>query len=78
MAQVSRFTARRGDVNEDGRINIADVSVLLAGGVYGSSVDDSGYSEAGDLYRDGEINVCDIGIILQEENYAATARELEY
>ena len=77
-AQVSRFTARCGDVNEDGRINIADVSVLLAGGVYGSSVDDSGYSEAMDLYWDGEINVCDIGIILQEENYAATARVLEY
>ena len=57
----------QGDVNGDGVIDIADVSILLAAGNYGAEHTDI------DLDGDGEITIADITVALQAQNYGKTA-----
>ena len=52
-----------GDVNADNYIDFADLSVLLANGIYGCE------NEQLDLTGDGMISVDDIALALREENY---------
>ena len=52
-----------GDVNGDGVIDVADISLLLSSSVYG--VENSEY----DLDNDGVVGLTDIAIVLQGQNY---------
>ena len=61
------ITLPQGDVNGDGVIDIADLSMLLAGGNYGESNTDI------DLDGDGRITIADIALALQAQNYGKVA-----
>ena len=56
-----------GDVNGDGVIDLADISLLLSSSVYG--VENSEY----DLDNDGVVALTDIAIVLQEQNYSKSS-----
>ena len=77
-AAVRSIAVRRGDVNRDGSIDIADISAMLAEGVYGADTADFGYNDNMDLNANGVIDMPDIGILLEAQNYAARARVLTY
>ncbi|MBQ6380526.1 MAG: hypothetical protein IJJ41_02850 [Clostridia bacterium] len=67
-----------GDVNDDERVDIADVSKLLSNGIYGLNDDSMDFESRWDLKPDDVINVLDIGVMLKEENYGTCAKVLQY
>ena len=55
-------SVRKGDVNGDGEINIADINVII-GIVLGGMVDADTLSRA-DVKSDGEVNIADINAVI--------------
>jgi len=51
-----------GDVNDDGKVNIVDVSV--AAGAFGKQIGDEGFNSAADVNGDGHINILDLVFII--------------
>ena len=47
-----------GDANEDGMVNIIDLSII--GAAFGSSTGSATWDERADINRDGFVNICDI------------------
>jgi hypothetical protein len=58
-----------GDINEDHKVNIADVSLVAYS--YGTKVGDERYSLTVDLDKDGEVNIVDITLVAKD--YGRTA-----
>ena len=56
-----------GDVNSDGVIDIADLSILVAAGIYGEM------NAELDLDGDGRVTIADISVALQSDNYGKAA-----
>ncbi|MBR2590031.1 MAG: dockerin type I repeat-containing protein [Clostridia bacterium] len=77
-ASLRKLRAAVGDVNGDGLIDIADVSQLLASGVYGSNYGSEGFVSEMDLNDDWIISVEDVAIILQEDNYGTSVKTIAY
>ena len=63
-----------GDVNADNIVDMADVSLLLADGVYGNAYPNA----TEDLNDDGITDIRDIAILLAEDNYAGGIQTLTY
>ncbi len=59
-----------GDVNENGCIDIQDVTIVLNAGNYGSIVSDVNFADA---TGDGVVDAKDISLIIGNENYGITA-----
>ena len=53
-----------GDVNGDGNVNCADVSILKSS--FGKNKGQVGYNSAADLNNDGTVNVLDLFIISRQ------------
>ena len=64
-----------GDANGDGVVDIADISLLLQAGNYGSSAQGR---ENLDMDDSGSITIADIAEILLAENYSGTDKEIIY
>ena len=62
-----------GDANEDGTIDISDISLILKAGNFCS---DASGKENLDFFPDGTINLSDISEILLEKNYSKSDCEL--
>ena len=58
--------APKGDVNNDGKINVDDIAYLLQTGVYGCA------NTARDIDKDGYISISDISVIVNKKNYGQT------
>jgi len=54
----------RGDVNNDGQVNMLDVSMVVA--AFGSKPTDTRWNSAADLDNNGIINIRDIAIVVRE------------
>ena len=52
-----------GDTNLDGFVNSSDISMILAGGRYGTAATDAGWWQ-GDFNYDGRVNSSDINLLL--------------
>jgi hypothetical protein len=59
----------RGDVNNDGRVNVLDVSIVAT--AFGSKPLGTGWNSAADLDNNGIINIVDIAIVATECGNAA-------
>jgi len=55
-SSTSGGTAKTGDLNNDGQVNVLDLSILLSN--YGSS------NQAADINKDGTVNILDLSILL--------------
>ena len=62
---------QRADVNEDGFIDMSDVSVVLATANFGLPVEQAENARA-DVDRNGTVDVSDMALLLKAENYAHT------
>ena len=70
-SEVSSIVVTLGDVNADGFVDIKDVSVILAGDVYGTD------NRAADINDSGAVDIVDVGILLQSDNYGSSAKHLK-
>ena len=68
---ISLIELSNGDVNGDGVVDLADVSAVLASGVYGS---ENALGRAEDIDNNGVINAVDLSIILLSSNYASSSK----
>lgn len=59
LAFVTNAASIKGDVNNDGEVNIADVNAIIDVILGGS-----GYNTSGDVNVDGEINIADVNAII--------------
>ncbi|MBR0413457.1 MAG: bacterial Ig-like domain-containing protein [Clostridia bacterium] len=59
---------QRADVNEDGYIDFADVSIVIASANYGFNTAQAANARA-DADRNGVVNVNDVNLLLKAENY---------
>ena len=62
---------QRADVNEDGFIDMSDVSVILATANFGLPAEQAENARA-DVDRNGTVDVSDMALLLKAENYAHT------
>ena len=58
LASVSANAASRGDVNDDGEVNIADVNAVIDIILSGSG------NIAADVNGDGEVNIADVNAVI--------------
>jgi hypothetical protein len=63
---VAAFS-KLGDINYDGRIDQADLSILLAS--YGFAAGEPGYLAAADLNNDGQVDQVDLALLLSGYGY---------
>ncbi len=60
--EISMLDPCYGDINQDWRVDISDLAVLL--GAYDTSVNDPGFNPAADLNEDGIVDVSDVSELL--------------
>jgi hypothetical protein len=53
-----------GDVNEDGKVNCADIAIVKAD--FGKKVGQTGYNSRADVNQDGVINILDLAIVARQ------------
>ena len=70
---ISLIELANGDINGDGVVDLADISAILASGVYGSE-NASGRPE--DIDNNGVVNALDLSIILLSSNYASSSKAI--
>lgn len=66
FVDVEAFS-KLGDINYDGRIDQADLALLLAS--YGSSEGDPNYNPDADFNNDGQVNQADLAVLLSHYGY---------
>ena len=64
----------KGDVNDDGVIDIADISMILSEGFSNTQE----FNKSRDVNDDGVVNILDLSTILLENNYMQTSKHIQY